>query len=80
MSFNELMHSLEQLTSYHRGMDCGMLSIFNAMEREEDEWREMFAAADSRFVWKGVTQPKGSILALIEAVWEPGHLQNGDAH
>ena len=57
-----------------------MLSIFNAMEREEDEWKEMFASADVSFVWKGVTQPKGSILALIEAVWEPDLLQNGDAH
>lgn len=57
-----------------RGMDCGMMAIFNATEREEEEWRDLFTAADSRYSWKGVISPKGSILSMIEAVWEPEKL------
>lgn len=48
-----------------------MGAMFNAREREVEEWRQLFLSADSRFVWKGITQPKGSRLALIESVWEP---------
>ena len=53
-----------------RAMDVTMLEIGNAKERDLDEWRSLFAHADTRFKFKGITQPEGSDLALIEAVWE----------
>jgi len=65
---------IEYLLTFCSGMDCGMMAIFNATEREEEEWRELFTSADSRYSWKGVISPKGSILSMIEAVWEPGKL------
>ena len=50
-------------------MDLNMLSILNARERDADEWRYLFAEADPRFEFKGVKQPKGSNLAIMEATW-----------
>lgn len=47
-----------------------MLEICNARERDLDEWKSLFVQADARFKFKGVTQPEGSTLALIEASWE----------
>lgn len=35
-----------------RGMDLVMLMVLNAQERDEAEFRALFAAADSRFVFK----------------------------
>ena len=35
-----------------RGMDLVMLILLNAQERDEQEFRELFRAADSRFVFK----------------------------
>ena len=55
----------------NRNFDVNMMALVNAMEREESEWKALFKAADSRFRWSGVVQPKGSNLALMEAVWEP---------
>ena len=46
-----------------------MLSILNARERDADEWRWLFEEADPRFTFLGVKRPKGSDLAIIEAVW-----------
>ncbi|KAL6704153.1 hypothetical protein ACN47E_008713 [Coniothyrium glycines] len=52
-----------------RAMDLTMLEIGNAKERDLKEWQALFAQADSRFVFNGVTQPEGSRLAILEAVW-----------
>lgn len=35
-----------------RGMDMVMLALLNAQEREEREFKELFAAADKRFAFK----------------------------
>lgn len=35
-----------------RGMDMVMLALLNAQERSEKEFRELFQAADERFVFK----------------------------
>lgn len=53
-----------------RKMDLTMLALFNAGEREADHWPELFASADQRFLFKGITTPAGSALSLIEAMWE----------
>lgn len=47
-----------------------MASLFNGRERTVNEWKELLASADPRFVMKGVTVPKGSALAVIEVVWD----------
>ncbi|OAA46971.1 O-methyltransferase, family 2 [Metarhizium rileyi] len=54
-----------------RGMDMIMLTLLNAQERQEQEFRELFRAADERFVFKGVTRTPGCRMSIIEAVWEP---------
>lgn len=51
-------------------MDVTMLEIGNAKERDLDEWKGLFTRADTRFKFKGITQPEGSNLALLEAIWE----------
>ncbi|KAI4859218.1 putative O-methyltransferase [Hypoxylon rubiginosum] len=53
-----------------RAMDVTMLEIGNAKERDLDEWKALFEQADQRFVFKGMQQPPGSSLAILEATWE----------
>ncbi|TDZ75074.1 Chlorophenol O-methyltransferase [Colletotrichum trifolii] len=54
-----------------RSMDMVMLAVLNAQERNEDEYRQLFRAADERFVFKGVMRPRGCRMSIIEAVWDP---------
>ncbi len=51
-------------------MDLTMMEINNAKERDLDEWKTLFDKADSRFIYKGLRQPPGSKLGIIEAVWD----------
>ncbi|GAB0133496.1 Alpha-1,3-mannosyltransferase cmt1 [Epichloe bromicola] len=60
-----------------RGMDMVMLTLLNAQEREEDEFKELFRAADERFVFKGVTRSPGCRMSVVEAIWEPSPEGNG---
>ncbi|KAK7192329.1 hypothetical protein DPSP01_004918 [Paraphaeosphaeria sporulosa] len=53
-----------------RAFDLTMLEIGNAKERDLNEWKALFAEADARFVFKGVKQPPGSRLTIIETSWE----------
>ncbi|KAL7622165.1 hypothetical protein AAE478_007668 [Parahypoxylon ruwenzoriense] len=53
-----------------RAMDVTMLEIGNAKERDLSEWKSLFGQADPRFVFKGMEQPPGSSLAILEATWE----------
>ncbi|KUI63993.1 Sterigmatocystin 8-O-methyltransferase [Cytospora mali] len=53
-----------------RRMDMVMLTLLNAQERTEAEFRELFRLADECFVFKGVTRPNGCRMSIIEAVWE----------
>lgn len=46
-----------------------MLCAYNSRERTEEDWRALFAAADHRFAFKGVTTLPGASLSLVEAVW-----------
>ncbi|KAH7316500.1 putative O-methyltransferase [Stachybotrys elegans] len=54
-----------------RGMDLVMLSLLNAQERTEEEFRGLFAAADEGYSFKGVTRVSGCRMSVVEAVWEP---------
>ncbi|KAL6718926.1 hypothetical protein ACLMJK_003161 [Lecanora helva] len=50
--------------------DLIMAALFNGRERNENDWRDMFRKADSRFSFKGVTDTPGSSFSVIEVVWE----------
>ncbi|RKF61752.1 O-methyltransferase gsfB [Erysiphe neolycopersici] len=52
-----------------RSMDLAMLSLLNSQERDENEYRMLFKAADERFQFIGVRTSVGSSMALIEAIW-----------
>ncbi|KAL9095947.1 MAG: hypothetical protein Q9165_001945 [Trypethelium subeluteriae] len=52
-----------------RDMDCIMLSLFNARDREEPDWVKLFERTDSRFKDIKVWMPQGASLAIVEAVW-----------
>ncbi|KAF6825300.1 o-methyltransferase [Colletotrichum plurivorum] len=60
-----------------RSMDMVMLAVLNAQERNEEEYRALFKAADERFVFKGVLRPKGCRMSIIEAVWDPQGVEAG---
>ncbi|CAN8100773.1 unnamed protein product [Discula destructiva] len=57
--------------SIMRRMDMVMLTLLNAQERTEAEFRELFRLADERFVFRGVTRPQGCRMSIVEAVWMP---------
>lgn len=52
-----------------RTMDLVMLTLLNAQERTAAEFEDLFRRADPRFVFRGVTRPKGCRMSIIEAVW-----------
>ncbi|KAI1501873.1 S-adenosyl-L-methionine-dependent methyltransferase [Biscogniauxia marginata] len=60
-----------------RGMDLVMMTLLNAQEREEEDFRKLFEMAGEGFVFKGVTRPKGSRMSIIEAVWKPDEVEDG---
>ncbi|MCJ1379615.1 hypothetical protein MMC17_002717 [Xylographa soralifera] len=53
-----------------RSFDIVMMECYNAKERDVEEWAQLFLAADSRFMFRGVKVPMGSKLAIIEVSWE----------
>ena len=53
-------------------MDMIMLTLQNAREREEDDWKKLFAQADERFELVSITRAaKDSAAAIIVAEWKP---------
>lgn len=64
-----------------RTMDLVMLTLLNAQERTAGEFEDLFRRADGRFVFKGVTRPKGCRMSIVEAVWggeDFGGIVNGE--
>lgn len=53
-----------------RAEDLNMGAVFNSRERTVSEWATLLTDADPRFLLKGVTQPKGSALGIIEVIWD----------
>jgi hypothetical protein len=47
-----------------------MKQQFNAKERSADDWKSLFGQADERFKLNRIVNPPGSILAVIEFVWQ----------
>ncbi|TVY47475.1 O-methyltransferase [Lachnellula occidentalis] len=58
------------LNGEYRAMDMLMLSICNARERDEEDWRQVFTEADSRFKVLRVFTPKGAALGIVDVVWD----------
>ncbi|KAI1275240.1 O-methyltransferase-domain-containing protein [Xylaria sp. FL0933] len=52
-----------------RAADLSMTTLFNARDRNSEDWRALFSEADSRFVLKSVIQPAGSALAILDLRW-----------
>ena len=53
-----------------RTMDLVMLSLLNAKERSEGEFRELFREVDEGFRFLGVERAEGCRMSVVEAVWE----------
>lgn len=43
-----------------------MMALFNSVERDLDDWKELFRMADPKLKLVNVTQPFGSALAVME--------------
>ncbi|RDL40163.1 S-adenosyl-L-methionine-dependent methyltransferase [Venustampulla echinocandica] len=54
-----------------RTMDIMMQVTVNAREREVDDWKELFQAADQRYKFLKAWKPEKSRMWLIEAEWDP---------
>ncbi|OQV02351.1 hypothetical protein CLAIMM_07567 [Cladophialophora immunda] len=50
--------------------DMQMMVMHNALERDEDEWRRLFAETDSRLRLIKIRKPAGSALSLLEVVMD----------
>ncbi|OAL35849.1 hypothetical protein AYO20_04755 [Fonsecaea nubica] len=50
--------------------DMQMMVMHNALERDEGEWRRLFAETDSRLKLIKIRKPTGSALSLLEVVLE----------
>lgn len=60
------------MLTYRRAIDLEMAYTFNARERTLANWKELFAQADPAFVLKKVIEPKGSVMSILEFVWNAG--------
>ncbi|KAI5867814.1 S-adenosyl-L-methionine-dependent methyltransferase [Durotheca rogersii] len=63
-----------------RGMDLVMMTLLNAQERGEHDFRRLFEMAGDHFVFKGVTRAKDCRMSIIEAVWEPNEAIDEVSH
>jgi hypothetical protein len=53
-----------------RTMDLVMLTLLNAKERSEGDFRRLFGEVDGRFRFEGVRREEGCRMSVVEAVWE----------
>ncbi|KAJ5698619.1 hypothetical protein N7462_000624 [Penicillium macrosclerotiorum] len=51
-----------------RARDLTMMQAFNSKERDLEDWKELFAAADRRLQLVKVSQPFGSAMSVLELV------------
>ncbi|KAJ5962783.1 hypothetical protein N7501_007724 [Penicillium viridicatum] len=51
-----------------RARDLTMMQAFNSKERDLDDWKELFAAADPQLQLVKVLQPFGSAMSVLELV------------
>ena len=53
-----------------RTMDLVMLTLLNAKERSEGDYKTLFGDVDGRFRFEGVRRGEGCRMSVVEAVWE----------
>lgn len=46
--------------------DMAMMQVFNSHERTLEDWKLLFEKADKRLKLRGVNQPVGSVMSLME--------------
>lgn len=51
-------------------MDMIMLTLFDAREREENDWIELLQKADPQFRNIKIWTPEGVAMAIIEVIWD----------
>ena len=51
-------------------MDMAMLQLFNAYQRDEEEWADLFHRADPRFKFIGHSKPRGAAQSIIVVGWD----------
>lgn len=49
-------------------LDLQMFSMLNAKERTAEDWAALLKSADERLVIKGIHEPPGSAIGLVEAM------------
>ncbi|KAI2602216.1 S-adenosyl-L-methionine-dependent methyltransferase [Hypoxylon sp. NC1633] len=49
-----------------RTLDIAMMALFNSVERDLDDWKQLFRVADPKLNLVNVTKPFGSALAVME--------------
>lgn len=47
-----------------------MMTLFNAREREQDDWNQLLRDADRRFKLVGAKKPEVGTMGLIQVVWD----------
>jgi 6-hydroxytryprostatin B O-methyltransferase len=55
-----------------RAADLQMGLLFNAKERDIEQWKELFSAADPRLEIRSVTSPPRSLMSIIEVGFAEG--------
>ena len=60
------VHPLQE--KYIRNVDMMMLSMFNGLERTQEDWDDLVRETDLALKIASVTKPRGSALSMIEVV------------
>jgi hypothetical protein len=47
-----------------------MMTLFNAKERELEDWIDLFKQADKRFKFRDAKMPEVGTMGVITAIWE----------
>ncbi|RPA88298.1 putative O-methyltransferase [Ascobolus immersus RN42] len=61
-----------------RVRDLTMLQVFNSLERSEEDWKELLAKVDTRLKLRAVREPFGSVMGILEVVFEEEYEGYGD--
>lgn len=58
------------VTDAKRDSDITMMATSNSLERDEEDWKTLLAAADARFTLEEVKRTSGAKLDLMVVRWE----------
>lgn len=70
-ALGELLDAMtEVMLIQRRAYDMLMMTLFNAREREMEDWIQLFEKADNRFKFKSAQKPDIGTMGVMIAVWE----------